>query len=60
MLLFRIIVILYSFYLYSSLIERNPISSILVTWSLFAFRENIFHLTAFFPILGIVPTSAHI
>ena len=47
MFLFHIIVILYSFYRGSSLIERNPISPILVTWSQFAFREDFFLLHVF-------------
>jgi len=41
------IVILSAFYRSSSLIEGNPISPILVTWSQFAFREDFFLLHVF-------------
>ena len=41
------IVILSAFYRSSSLVECNPISPILVTWSQFAFREDFFLLHVF-------------
>ena len=37
------IVILSAFYRFLSLIEGNPIGSVLITWSQFAFREDFFH-----------------
>ena len=54
------IVILSAFYRFLSLIECNPISPILVTWSQFAFREDFFYLAVFVSKPCIVPASAHI
>ena len=54
------IVILSAFYRSSSLVECNPISPILVTWSQFAFRKDFFYLAVFVSKPCIVPASAHI
>ena len=47
MFLFRISLFSLRFYRSSSLVECNPISPILVTWSQFAFREDFFLLHVF-------------
>ena len=63
MIIFRILllsILFIAFCHFLSLIKRNPIGSILVTWSQLAFREDLFHYSVFVSIPGIIPTSAHI
>ena len=63
MIIFRILllsILFIAFCHFLSLIKRNPISPVLITWGQFTFWKNLFYLPFFILIPGIVPASAHI
>lgn len=63
MIIFRILllsILFIAFCHFLSLIKRNPISPVLITWGQFTFWKNLFYFPFFILIPSIVPASAHI